>query len=142
MINYEDIDNGIVPLVRFLNDIGFETDYSCSGMIDDHDDSRNLGNGYISFLPLPPEKEEVLKRIALSSHMSFMESGECETISVEDGKMVSTPDFRNSCGIYNIVSESEIKSDIPITRDLIDIIVKDTWGILFKNLKAYNIDGN
>ena len=70
----KEIDAYIIPLVDFLNDHGFRTKYSCSGLDIDHDEIKRVpydgsmnGFGYISFGRLKREKRELIYNIAHES---------------------------------------------------------------------------
>ena len=78
------VDNGIRDLVKLLNEKGFKTDYSCSGLMEDHKVFLRYGTGYISFLPMSLKKEEDLKKIALSSHLGFCGKNDTQNVDFDE----------------------------------------------------------
>jgi hypothetical protein len=149
MINYEEIDNGIIDLIKLLNYKGFPTIYSCSGLLEDHDDfydrwEYKKGVGYICFLPLTFEQEKKIKRFALSSHLEFY--GREDKYSVPIGKMrehcvycrdrkieiKKIPLYDYRCTIRNVLPTIRKKG---ITIKYINNVFKRNWDLFKKKIE-------
>ncbi len=116
----EEIDKGIRELIEILNKNGFNTNFSCSGLIEDHKDSDQWGKGYISFLPMTIEKEEKMEEITLSSHMEFC--GRKSAKYLDNGGFC----IRNGFDEENIIKKS---SDFTITNKMKNDLFKTTWEL-------------
>jgi len=70
------IDRGIVGLITKLNNAGYKTVASCSGMREDHPRGPRLLEGYISFSKkdLTTEQQEKIKTVAKAVGLRVWES--------------------------------------------------------------------
>lgn len=71
------IDKSIAEIIEFLNNKGFVTLASCSGMKSEHDE-KDISKGYVSFdLVKSGGKLKELIKIAVSLGMTSIEEGNC-----------------------------------------------------------------
>ncbi len=134
----KELDNGIEEIVELFNESGFEIEYSCSGLLEDHERFTKKGSGYISFLPISKEKEKELMNMSLSSHLPFCGSGEREIVTFKDGKeMVIGKDHSDKCVIHNFLSEYEKEEDFKITNQMISDMFKTRWELLTEEIRKY-----
>lgn len=73
LIDYEDIDQYIIKLIKLLNEKGFKTIFCCSGLFEEHNGGGwldlegrfiDINQGYIVFQDLSCEQEEYLIKIS------------------------------------------------------------------------------
>jgi len=137
-MNKEKIDNGIRDLVKLLNEKGFKTDYSCSGLMEDHKIFKRQGTGYISFLPMSVEKEEELKKITLSCHLGFGGRDDVQDVNFdENGKMILTQSDNERCMIINSFEEKNVvkMSNFIITDEMVNDMFKTAWELFKKEIE-------
>jgi len=92
--NLSDIDKTLIPIIKKLNKLGFETSTCCSGLFFEHKNKDNYmfqdfennkekidkrQEGFIIFSILPKEKKIKIKKIAEKSGLIFKFYSMCKT---------------------------------------------------------------
>jgi hypothetical protein len=112
------VDAGIADNIKYLNDHGFKTAQSHSGLSSDHI-GRGTDEGYIAFFKsdLTPEKIRVLKNAAERANLTWDE----DEIFFQPAITVRTAKLKSGKGYYEVLKEANIESGLePGKPDFMD----------------------
>ena len=153
LIENNDIDKSLIPLIKLLNKKGFLTNFCCSGLHKDHKRSKKLKklkrprreehSGYIAFDKyLSYEQELQLEEITYSCHLVFEESEKDKIRSLYDFEkkehflIEEENTFLNSCTIRNGFPEVIKCSDRrKLTKKFLDGLVEYKWNLLYEKIE-------
>jgi len=141
----ENIDDGIVDLIKLLNIKGFKTRFCCSGLLEDHvkdflkeEKHYRKGMGYIYFIPMEKDKEDELRLMALSSHLFFLE--EHEEINEKNGKVYCQHDKiekPSKCFVRNKIQNMIDYEDLKYSNEWLSDIFKINWKLFKEKIENY-----
>ncbi len=146
-IDYKQIDKSIIPLIKLLNEKGYTTNGSCSGLYKDHKDNNDVDwdddRGYLTFSILSDEQKEYLRKISSNCCLKFIESYgvPCYRFASGSKDCFLIESFLCSCRIQNFVPIVNLKPKnqeiTNITLDILseemsDIVINDRWKRLYK----------
>jgi hypothetical protein len=148
-INYSQIDNGIVDLIKLLNEKGFETCNCCSGLYCDHQDRKEgwtekYLKGYIGF-NLSPAKQKQLITMSYHSCLKYthnyqmpifrFDSSDLEQCLLVDKLKIYTQ-IEQFSPVINISHKGDIVNigDMDYPKKMKDITVNHIWKLLYRAL--------
>jgi len=132
------IDSSIAGLIDELNEAGYKTYASCSGIVQDHpgqvmfdEESEVSDMGYIAFKRLSPEREKQIKKAAQIAGLDIQEediSGEFPELSYQGVLIYAPPSLELA----------ELSGDPDFPGTISEVKLVQMWG-KFKNALLGNV---
>ena len=156
LIENNDIDKFLIPLIKLLNRKGFLTNFCCSGLYQDHMRAKRLIKrskskkkyqdyigGYIALDKyLTFEQESILEEICYSCHLVFEESpkdnvkGFYDFEKKEHFLVVEESTSLNGCTIRSSFPKVINCSDRrKVTKKFIDSLVEYRWNLVYEKIE-------